>query len=338
MDSRIQGLMRRYQSQPSPETYNELLQATLRAGLPSSQIPHGSSGQQLCPRCTLDKLGAWPETHPIHQNIRQFFATYTRTNNSTYLLKAAVGDDAWLPALYFILSGLAGNGKINHPHNNETPYIRDETDGNKRFPGELVGQGELCWGHLPPWEKIAANKGGYGFEEWPTHRPNGIQNLEGWCNSILQLENASGADLIEIELVPFGSQSIKDELGPINFNQSMLSYLRLTFLTAESEHTNRYESLFILSIPITWQDEYGHDFHKLTEDEIPEGVPEGRSAWECPGCTLFVMTEGETQPRDAATIYLSCGSFDSSMWENWNHETYLARMLQEQHGLTSRAD
>jgi hypothetical protein len=61
-----------------------------------------------------------------------------------------------------------------------------------------------------------------------------------------------------------------------------------------------------------------HQWHPESHPDIPFGLNgEKLVGWECPACTLFVMTQEGTTPTDAPRIYVSCGSFGPTLWHRW---------------------
>lgn len=75
-----------------------------------------------------------------------------------------------------------------------------------------------------------------------------------------------------------------------------------------------------LGTPSNYVDAHGHVF----APEQCKGIPAGRVGWECPRCTLFVMTDAGTTPATATTIHVSAGSFEADNWERyrWDCEGY----------------
>lgn len=71
---------------------------------------------------------------------------------------------------------------------------------------------------------------------------------------------------------------------------------------------------------------HGHDFWPEPHPDIPQGLyGETLFGWECPECTLFVMTPIGTTPENAERVYLSCGSFTPELWHHWTCKEYQKR-------------
>lgn len=90
------------------------------------------------------------------------------------------------------------------------------------------------------------------------------------------------------------------------------------FATGLAELTRRAKEEFSCILAAA-----SHDFRVCPHPDVPAGFV----GWECPRCTLFVMTEGAA-PVLANQIRISAGSFERRHWLSWSCDVYAERCKQ----------